>query len=266
LTAWPVVARAQQPEHLVRIGFLTGLPQNPYNEARLSAFRQTLAERGWAEGRNLRIDYRFAEGDRDLLRKYARELVGSQPNAVMAVGSGAVASLRQSSRTVPIIFAQVIDPVGGGLVEGLAQPGGNATGFLLYEYGLASKWLELLKQIAPWVTRAAVLRDPDQFAGAGQFGAVQAVAPSLRLELTPIDVRDTPTTERSVATFARGANGGLVVLTSYATLTYLEAIPSPASTISPAGSILRARFCRRRWPLILRTKYYRSVPPCGGLR
>jgi len=226
---WSVMARAQQ--HLVRVGFLTGLAQNPYSEARLSAFQQTLAERGWVVGRNLRIDYRFAGGDRDLLRKHAAELVGSQPDVIMAVGSGAVAALKQSSRTVPIVFAQVIDPVGGGLVESLAQPGGNATGFLLYEYGLAGKWLELLKQVAPRVTRVAVLRDPDQFAGVAQFGAIQAVAPSVRLELTPIDVRDAPTTERSVTAFARGANGGLVVLTSYATLTYLGAIVSLAAQL-----------------------------------
>jgi putative ABC transport system substrate-binding protein len=192
-----------------RIFFGAGAAQD-YFEPR----RQTLAERGWAEGRNLRIDYRFAGGDRDLLRKYAAELVGLQPNVVLAAGSGSVASLKQSSRTVPIVFTEVIDPVGGGLVDSLARPGGNATGFLPYEYGFAGKWLELLKQIAPRVTRAAVLRDPDQFAGVAQFAVIQAVAPSLRMELTPIDVRDAATTERSAAAFARSGNGGFIVLAS----------------------------------------------------
>jgi putative tryptophan/tyrosine transport system substrate-binding protein len=229
--AWPVVARAQQPD-LVRIGFLTGVAQQDrYLAAWLSAFRQALAERGWEEGRNLRIDYRFAGGDRDLLRKYAAELVGLQPNVVLAVGTGAVASLKQSSRTIPIVFVEVIDPVGSGLVESLARPGGNATGFLDYEYGLAGKWLEYLKQIAPRVTRAAVLRDPDQFAGVAQFATIQAVAPSLRVELTPIDVRDTATTERSVTAFARAANGGLVVLWGFATAIHLEAIVSLAAQL-----------------------------------
>jgi putative tryptophan/tyrosine transport system substrate-binding protein len=232
VVAWPLAALAQQPDHLVRIGFLAGAgAAQDYFEPRLSAFRHTLAERGWAEGRNLRIDYRFAGGDRDLLRKYATELVGLQPNVVLAVGSGSVASLKQSSRTVPIVFTEVIDPVGGGLVESLARPGGNATGFLPYEYGFAGKWLELLKQIAPRITRAAVLRDPDQFAGVAQFAVIQAVAPSLRMELTPIDVRDATRTERSVAAFARGGNGGLVVLTSFAAVTHLEAIVSLAARL-----------------------------------
>jgi putative ABC transport system substrate-binding protein len=230
--AWPVVARAQQAERLVRIGFLSGnTQQDRYPAARLSAFRQTLAERGWGEGRNLRIDYRFAGDDRDLLRKYGAELVGMQPNVVLAVGTGSAASLKQSSRTVPIVFVEAIDPVGSGLVESLARPGGNATGFLDYEYGLAGKWLELLKQIAPRITQAAVLRDPDQFAGVAQFATIQAVAPSLRVELTPIDVRNTTTTERSVAAFARTANGGLVVLKSFATMIHLKAIVSLAAQL-----------------------------------
>jgi hypothetical protein len=164
--AWPHRAQAQQPEHLVRVGFLTGLPQNPCNEARLSAFRQTLAERGWAEGRNLRIDYRFAGGDPDLLRKYAAELVGSQPNVVMAVGSGAVASLRQSSRAVPIIFAQVIDPVGGGFVEGLAQPAAMPPDFCCTSTATLT-YLEAIVPLAARFRLPAAYSDRDFVAGGG---------------------------------------------------------------------------------------------------
>jgi len=225
-----VAARAQQRERSVRIGILSGVTRDPF-AARLSAFRQTLAERGWVEGRNVRFDDRFAGGDRDLLRKHAAELVDLQPDVVLANASASVAALKQASRTVPIVFAEVTDPVGGGLVESLARPGGNATGFLSEEYGFAAKWLELLKQIAPRVTRAAVLRDPVQFAGVAQFAAIQAVAPSLRVEAIPIDVRDADTMKRAVAEFARGTNGGLVVLPSFASLILGQAIVALAAEL-----------------------------------
>src|SRR6516162_703945 len=185
--ALPVVTRAQQGDRMLRIGVLIGgSKDDPVTKPRLAAFRQALVELGWAEGRNLRIDSRYASGDRALLPKYATELVGLKPDVILANGGGSVRPLEQASRTVPIVFAEVIDPVGGGYVESLALPGGNATGFTSFEYSFAGKWLELLKQIAPGVTRAAVLRDPAQFAGVAQLGVIQAVAPSHRVVVSPL--------------------------------------------------------------------------------
>jgi putative ABC transport system substrate-binding protein len=214
--ALPVVARAQQGDRMRRIGVLIGgSKDDPVTKPRLAAFWQALAELGWAEGRNLRIDNRYAAGDRALLPKYATELVGLKPDVILANGGGSVRPLEQASRTVPIVFAEVIDPVGGGYVESLALPGGNDTGFTSFEYSFAGKWLELLKQIAPGVTRAAVLRDPAQFAGVAQLGVIQAVAPSHRVVVSPLDVREPDAIERSITVFARGANGGLIVPVSF---------------------------------------------------
>ena len=184
-------------------------------QASIAAMRQALAELGWTEGRNLRTDLRWAGGDRDILRKYAAELVALQPDIIVTTGSGGVGPLQQATRTLPIVFTSVIDPVAGGFVEGLSRPGGNTTGFTSFEYGLAGKWPELLKQIAPAVTRTAVLRDPTQFAGGGQLGAIQAVAPFFGTEVSPIDVRNTDEVERAIAAFARKPNGGLIVLGSF---------------------------------------------------
>ena len=169
---------------------------------------------GWTDGRNVRIDYRWGAGDADDIRKYAAELVALAPDVILAAGSAAMGPLLQATRTVPIVFVNVADPVGAGFVDSLARPGGNATGFMQFEYSLSGKWLELLKQIAPGVTRAAVLRDPAITAGIGQFAVIQSVAPSLGVEVSPINVRDAGEIERAVTAFARSSNGGLIVTAS----------------------------------------------------
>jgi putative ABC transport system substrate-binding protein len=213
--AWPLAARAQQPERMRHIGiFLSGAADDSEFQARHSAFLKALQELGWSVGRNVRTDTRWGTGDADLVRKYAVELVALTPDVILASGGSLVGALRQATRTVPIVFVQVSDPVGGGFVESMARPGGNATGFTQFEYGISAKWLELLKQIAPHLTRVAVLRDPAIPAGIGQLGAIQAAAPSLGVELRPIDVRDADEIERAITTFARGSNGGLIVTTS----------------------------------------------------
>jgi len=210
--AWPLAVRAQQREKMRRIGVLMPFAEdNPVGQARLAAFRQGLLQLGWADGRNVRIDSRWGADNASLTRTYARELVALAPDVVMAVSSGAVAPLREVTRTVPIVFAVVADPVGAGFVESLAQPGGNVTGFLGYEYTLSGKWLELLKEIAPRVTRAAVLRDSAVAAGPAQFAVIQAVAPSLGVELRPADMRNAGEIERAITAFAGSSNGGLIV-------------------------------------------------------
>ncbi|MEA2914445.1 MAG: hypothetical protein QOJ15_6526 [Bradyrhizobium sp.] len=214
VAAWPLVARAQQPERMRRIGVLTYLaPDDAEGQARLAAFAQALKQLGWSDGDNLRIDTRWATADD--IRRHAAELVALVPDVILAAtGTATVAPLLQATRTVPIVFVVVIDPVGAGFVASLARPGGNATGFTIYEYGMSGKWLELLKEIAPRVTRAAVLRDPGVASGIGQFGAVQAVAPSFGVELSPVDVSDAGEIERAVTAFARSGNGGLIVTAS----------------------------------------------------
>jgi putative ABC transport system substrate-binding protein len=210
--AWPLATRAQQPERMRHIGVLTGLAaDDPETQARNAVFLQSLQELGWTDGRNVRLEYRFAAGDAERIRRYAVELVALAPDVILASGAVNVGPLLQATRTVPIVFVNVADPVGAGFVDSLARPGGNATGFIQFEYGLSGKWLELLKEIAPRVTRAAVLRDPAISAGTGQFGAIQAVAPSLGLEASPVNVRDAPEIERAVSAFARSPNGGLIV-------------------------------------------------------
>jgi len=210
--AWPIAARAQQTERVRRVGVLMPFPEdNPVGQARLQAFLQGLRQLGWADDRNFRIPTRWGAGDADLTRKSAAELVALGPDVVMAFTSGAVAPLRQLTRTIPIVFAVVADPVGAGYVESLARPGGNLTGFTGQEYALSGKWLELLKEIVPRVTRVAVLRDSSIAAGPGQLGAIQALAPSLGVELRPIDLHDSAEIERGIATFANNSNGGLIV-------------------------------------------------------
>jgi putative ABC transport system substrate-binding protein len=212
---WPLAARAQQPARMRRIGVLMPLAADDLEaQARITAFVQGLQQLGWTDGRNVRIDTRWAAGNADDTRKYAAELVALTPDVILATGSATVAALQQATRTVPIVFVQIADPVGSGLVESLAQPGGNATGFTLFEYGLSGKWLELLKEIAPGVTRAAVLRDASIPGGTGQLGAIQSVASSFGVELRPIGVRDASEIERAVTAFAHGSNGGLIVTAS----------------------------------------------------
>ena len=212
--AWPLAARAQQSERVRRIGVLMYLPaDDAEGQARLAAFTQALTQLGWSDGHNLRIDTRYATADD--IRRHAAELAALAPDVLVAgTGTATVAPLLQATRTVPIVFVIVIDPVGAGFVDSLARPGGNATGFTVFEYGMSGKWLELLKQIAPAVTRAAVLRDPTIASGIGQFAAVQAVAPSLGVDLSAVDVRDAGEIERAVTAFARSANGGLIVTAS----------------------------------------------------
>ena len=215
--AWPLAARAQQAERVRRIGVLSSSSAHePTSQLRLNALQRGLQQAGWSEGRNVQIDLRWSAGNVDDLRKYAAELVALAPDAILANGSAALTLLLQATRIVPIVFTDVPDPVGAGFVDTLSRPGGNATGFMLFEYGMSGKWLELLKEIAPGVGRAAVLRDPAMIAGVGQFAAIQSVAPSLGVDLRPIDVRDAAEIERGVASFAREANSGLIAELSVA--------------------------------------------------
>jgi putative ABC transport system substrate-binding protein len=226
--AWPLAARAQQAERVRHIGVLTYLAaDDAEGQARLAAFTQAL-QLGWSEGRNLRIESRWATADD--IRRHAAELATLAPDVLLAAtGTATAAALLQATRTVPIVFAIVIDPVGAGFVASLAKPGGNATGFTVYEYSMSGKWLELLKEIAPRVTRAAVLRDPAVASGIGMFGAVQIVAPSLGVELIPVDVRDAGEIERAVAAFEPGLNGGLIVTPSALGTAHRELIAKVAA-------------------------------------
>ncbi len=228
--AWPLGAHAQQGERMRRIGVLMpSAADDPEYQARMTAFLQELAQLGWLDGRNVRIDTRWAVADADRIRKYATELVALAPDVILAPGSATTGPLLQATRTIPIVFATIPDPVGAGFVESLARPGGNATGFIAFEYGLSAKWLELLKQIAPGVTRAAVLRDPAVASGTGQFGAIQSVAPSFGVELSPVGVRDAAEIERGVTAFARGSNGGLIVTGSALTAVHRALIVALAA-------------------------------------
>jgi putative ABC transport system substrate-binding protein len=211
--AWPATARAQQGERMRRIGVLQGpfLADDPSAQSRVLAFAQTLAQLGWIEGLNVRIDLRWGAGDPERIRQYAAELIALAPDVVLAVASAATGPLLQSTRAVPIVFVMVAEPVGAGFVDSLARPGGNATGFMLFEYSIGVKWLELLKEIAPGVKRVGFLQDPAVAAGPGQFGAIQASASSVGVEARPISARDAPEIERGITAFARSANGGLIV-------------------------------------------------------
>src|SRR5947209_6129316 len=241
---WPRAAHAQQDEGMRRIGVLmASAADDSENQARMAAFLRGLAQLGWTDGRNVRIYTRWATTNADDLRRHAAELAALAPDVlVAATGTATVAPLLQATRTVPIVFAVVVDPVGAGFVASLARPGGNATGFTTFEYGLSGKWLELLKQIAPSMMRAAVLRDPAIASGIGQFGAVQAVAPSLGVELSPVDVRDAPEIERAVTSFARSSSGGLIVT------------PSPLANRHRDLIIMLA--ARHRLPAVYAWRYY----------
>jgi putative ABC transport system substrate-binding protein len=210
--AWPLAARAQQGERMRRICVLMSTAvDDPQDPARLAAFAQGLQELGWTIGRNLRIDYRWSASSPDNARKYAAELAALAPDVMLTSGTIALAAVQQISHTIPVVFVNLVDPVSGGFVESLARPGGNATGFLLFEYGISGKWLELLKEIAPRVTRVAALRDPTQGTGIGQLGAIQSAASQLGVEFRPVGVRDAREIERGIIDFARGSNGGLIV-------------------------------------------------------
>ena len=227
--AWPLAARAQQPERMRRIGVLMNTAADSADgQARFAEFLQGLQQLGWTDGRNVRLDVRWAAGDADRIRRYAAELVARTPDVILAYTSPIVAALQQATRTVPIVFAGVVDPVGAGFVESMARPGGNTTGFISFEYAIGAKWLELLKEIAPNVTRAAVLRDPTISSGIGQFAAIQAVGP-IGVELSVIGLNDASTIEHAVAAFARGSNGGLVVTAAPFPTNHPDVIPALAA-------------------------------------
>ena len=246
---FPLAARAQQNERMRRIGVLMNLAaEDPETKARLAAFEQVLQRLGWTIGQNVRIDDRAAGGNTDKLRGYAAELVALAPDVILAQSSTAVALLLQATRSVPIVFADISDPVGAGFVDSLARPGGNATGFMLLEYSLSGKWLEFLKEIVPRLTRAAVLRDPANPAATAQFGSIQAMAPSLGVEVSPVSVRDAGEIERAVEAFARTANGGLIV--------------TPSASVSVYHDLIIALAARHKLPAIYS---FRSLVTRGGL-
>jgi putative tryptophan/tyrosine transport system substrate-binding protein len=247
--AWPLAASAQQPEQMRRIGILMNRAANDAEgQARLAAFRQALEQLGWREGRNVRIDIRWGEDKTDLQRKYAAELVALAPDVILASGTMSVTEVQALSRKLPIVFAAVADPVGAGFVESMANPGGNATGFMLYEYSLGGKLLELLKEIAPGVTRVAVLRDPANPALVATFGAVRGAAHLLGVEVTAIDTRDAAEIERGVTAFGRSANGGLIVM--------------PGARASVHGALIVALAARYKLPAIYLFRYHATD---GGL-
>ena len=243
LVAWPLAARAQQPERMRRIGVLVGgRVTDPVSKSQSAALLQGLQQLGWTDGRNIRIDYRWGDGNADDIRKYSAELSSLAPDVMLVAGTAAVGPLLQAAPTVPVVFVNLPDPVGAGYVKSLARPGGNVTGFTNFEYGLSVKWLELLKEVAPSVTRVAVLRDPALTAGTAQFAAIQAVAPSLGVEVSPIDVRNAAEIEHAVAAFARSSNGGLIATQSASALVHRGLILTLA-----ARHKLPAVFVNRFW-------------------
>jgi putative tryptophan/tyrosine transport system substrate-binding protein len=247
--AWPLAVRAQQSKRMRRVGALLPYAANdPQAQTRNAAFLQGLQQLGWTVGTNVQIDYRWAAGNEDDTRKYAAELVALAPDVIFASGSAAVGPLHRATRTVPIVFAIVPDPVGAGFVDSLARPGGNITGFTPYEYGIGAKWLEVLKQVAPSVARAAVLRDPAITAGIGLWGAIQSVSPSFGVELRPVDVRDAGEIERAVSSFARSPNGGLILTGSALAIVHRDLIIALAA--------------RHRLPAVYYERYFAAA---GGL-
>ena len=246
---WPLAALAQQGEPMRRIGVLTPWPaDDAEGHARLAAFAQALQQSGWTVGQNVRIDYRWGPGNAETMRNYATELVALAPDVVLASNAAAVEPLLEASRIVPIVFASVADPVAAGFVESLARPGGNTTGFTIFEYSISGKWLELLKEVAPRVMRVAVLRELGIAAGPAQFGAIQALAPSLSVELRPIGVRDAGEIERGLAAFAEGSDGGIIV------------IGSPGVAIQ--RDLIIALAAKHRLPAVYNARLY---PAAGGL-
>ena len=229
VAAWPVASKAQQAERVRLIGILNILgSDDPEAQARIKVFEQTLQQLGWTVGRDLKIEIRQVGSDTDRLGRYAAELVALGPDVIFSIGSSSTASLQQATRTIPIVFMNVADPVGAGSVESMAHPGGNITGFSNFEYSMSGKWAELLKQIAPPVTRALVFRDSSSTASIGQFAVVRSVAQPLGIELTPANARDTDEIERAVTAFARSGNGGMIV-TSPGTAAHRKLIISLAA-------------------------------------
>jgi putative tryptophan/tyrosine transport system substrate-binding protein len=228
--AWPLAARAQQVERMRRIGVLMPFAaDDPEAKARLAAFYQGLQQLGWTDGRNVRIDVRWGSGEPERIRRYATELVALAPDVILASTTPAMGEVQQATRTIPIVFVQVVDPVAAGFVDSLAQPGSNVTGFTPFEYGISGKWLELLREIAPRVTRVAVIRDPAISVGIGQLAAIQSVAPAFGVELRPVGVRDAGEIERAITTFARSSNDGLILTGSALAYIHRELIVTLAA-------------------------------------
>jgi putative ABC transport system substrate-binding protein len=226
----PMVARAQQPGRMMRIGILQNLPENdPVALALVAVFLKELQQSGWTVGSNISVETRWAGTASDDIRRHAAELVALAPDIILANGTSTLGPLLQQSKTIPIVFVQVTDPVGSGYVSSLARPGGNATGFAAREYGVSGKWLEVLKQIAPAVRRAGVIRNPAVPSGSGQFGAIQAVAPYLGIDVTPIDVRSTAEIERMAAALATSPNSGLVITANGAAVAHRQTIIAQAA-------------------------------------
>ena len=227
--AWPLAARAQQPK-MRRVGVLNAVnADDPDRHANLNTFFEALARAGWVEGQNLHVELRWAGGDQSQMRRDAEQLVALAPDVLVATGTAAVPALLRATQTIPIVFTQVLDPVGAGFVESLAQPGGNATGFLLFEYNLSAKWLELLKEIAPSITRIAVIRDAEITAGVGQFAVIQSAASALRMNVRAISMRNAVEIERAITSFARAPNGGLILTGSALAVVHRELIISLAA-------------------------------------
>jgi putative ABC transport system substrate-binding protein len=233
--AWPLVAGAQEPERMRRVGLLMNVA-SAEGQTQVAAFRQALQQLAWSEGRNVLIDTRWGENDVERDRAYAAELVALAPDVIVAAGTLSVAALQKATRTVPIVFVGVADPVGAGFLGNLARPGGNITGFMEFEYGFSGKWLELLKELVPGVTRAAVLRGADNPAGMAQFGAIRAAASSLGLDVSPIDVHDAGEIERAIAAFAPSSNGGLIV--------------TPSAEVSSHRALIIALAARHKLPAV----------------
>jgi putative ABC transport system substrate-binding protein len=247
--AWPLASPAQQGKRIQRVGVLMPYDANDRQaQARNAAFLEGLQQLAWTVGNNVQIDYRWSSGNEDDTRRYAAELVSLAPDVIFTSGSAAVGPLQRATRTVPIVFAQVPDPVGAGFVDSLARPGGNITGFTPFEYGIGAKWLELLKQITPSVTRVAVIRDAAITAGIGLWGAILSVSPSFGVELRPIDVRDAGEIERAVATFAGSPNGGLILTGSALAIIHRDLIIALAA--------------RHRLPAVYYERYFAVA---GGL-
>jgi putative tryptophan/tyrosine transport system substrate-binding protein len=247
--AWPLAARAQQGERVRHIGVLVpGAADDPVWQARVGAFLQALALLGWTIGRNLRIDTRWATHDAAEIRRHAAELAALAPDVMLAGGTSSVGPLLQATRSVPIVFTMTNDPVGAGFVDSLARPGGNATGFMNWEFSIGGKWLELLKEIAPGVARVAVLRDASQGLAVSMFAAIHAVAPSLRVEVIPVNMRETGEIQRSIETFARSPNGGL--------------IPSPSGAVVRHRDLILKLAARHKLPAVYWDRFFVAA---GGL-
>ena len=239
---WPLAARAQQTEQVRRVGVLMNVaPEHPEGQPFVSAFRQALQRLGWTEGRNIRIDIRWGENDVERDHRYAADLVALTPDVVLAAGTLSVTALQRVSRTLPIVFVDVSDPVGAGLVERLDRPGGSTTGFMIFEYSLSAKWIELLKQVTPNVKRAAVIRNAANPAGIAQFGAIRTTASSLGVDVSPIDTRDAGDIEHAIAELARSPNAGLVVTSSAAVSAHIDQIITLRGGTS----------CRQSTPIVL---------------